>query len=107
MRNNYLKLGLLVLFIFFNANKSHAQFGKLINKVAEKALGSPESDAKKAITPSKKDLKALEEDAADPFLEKQTFKKEGPSGIYYASVPMGIKNTIDGSPMAVKKIYLE
>ena len=107
MRNNYLKLGLLVLFIFFNANKSHAQFGKLINKVAEKALGSPESDAKKAITPSKKDLKALEEDAADPFLEKQTFKKEGPSGIYYASVPMGIKNTIDGTPMAVKKIYLE
>lgn len=107
MRNNYLKSGLLVLFILFNINKSQAQFGKLINKVAEKALGSPESDAKKAITPSKKDLKALEEDAADPFLEKQTFKKDQPSGIYYASVPMGIKNIIDGSPMAVKKIYLE
>ncbi len=61
--------------------------GKLLTKVAEKTSGTPEGDAKKAITPDKNDLKALEEDAADPFLEKQNFKKDGPSGIYYASIP--------------------
>lgn len=87
--------------------QANAQFGKLLTKVAEKTLGTPEGDAKKAITPDKKDLKALEEDAADPFLEKQNFKKEGPSGIYYASVPLGIKNITNGKVLALKKVYLE
>lgn len=87
--------------------QANAQFGKLLNKVAEKTLGTPEGDAKKAITPDKKDLKALEEDAADPFLEKQNFKKDGPSGIYYASVPLGIKNITNGKVLALKKVYLE
>lgn len=87
--------------------QANAQFGKLLNKVAEKTLGTPEGDAKKAITPDKKDLKALEEDATDPFLEKQNFKKEGPSGIYYASVPLGIKNITNGKVLALKKVYLE
>ena len=68
--------------------QANAQFGKLLNKVAEKTLGTPEGDAKKAMEPNKKEQKALDEDAADPFLEKQNFKKEGPSGIYYASVPL-------------------
>ena len=87
--------------------QANAQFGKLLTKVAEKTLGTPEGDAKKAITPDKKDLKALEEDAADPFLEKQNFKKDGPSGIYYASVPLGIKNITNGKVLALKKVYLE
>ncbi len=87
--------------------QANAQFGKLLTKVAEKTLGTPEGDAKKAITPDKKDLKALEEDAADSFLEKQNFKKEGPSGIYYASVPLGIKNVTNGKVLALKKVYLE
>ena len=87
--------------------QANAQFGKLLTKVAEKTLGTPEGDAKKAITPHKKDLTALEEDAADPFLEKQHFKKEGPSGIYYASVPLGIKNITNGKVLALKKVYLE
>ncbi len=87
--------------------QANAQFGKLLTKVAEKTLGTPEGDAKKAITPDKKDLKALEEDAADPFLEKQNFKKEGSSGIYYASVPLGIKNITNGKVLALKKVYLE
>lgn len=107
MKNNFLKTTLLIAVHFLFVNDVQAQFGKLVNKVAEKTLGTPEGDAKKAITPDKKDLKALEEDAKDPFLENQNFKKEGPSGIYYASVPMGIKNIIDGKPMAVKKVYLE
>lgn len=107
MKNNFLKTTLLIAVHFLFVNQVQAQFGKLVNKVAEKALGTPEGDTKKAITPDKKDLKALEEDAKDPFLENQNFKKEGPSGIYYASVPMGIKNIIDGKPMAVKKVYLE
>ena len=87
--------------------QANAQFGKLLTKVAEKTLGTPEGDAKKAMTPDKKDLKALEEDAADPFLEKQNFKKDGPSGIYYASVPLGIKNITNGKVLALKKVYLE
>lgn len=87
--------------------QANAQFGKLLTKVAEKTLGTPEGDAKKAITPDKKDLKALEEDAVDSFLEKQNFKKEGPSGIYYASVPLGIKNITNGKVLALKKVYLE
>ena len=107
MKNNFLKTTLLIALHFLFVNDVQAQFGKLVNKVAEKALGTPEGDTKKAITPDKKDLKALEEDAKDPFLENQNFKKEGPSGIYYVSVPMGIKNIIDGKPMAVKKVYLE
>ena len=107
MKNNFLKTTVVIAVHFLFVNDVQAQFGKLVNKVAEKALGTPEGDAKKAITPDKKDLKALEEDAKDPFLENQNFKKEGPSGIYYVSVPMGIKNIIDGKPMAVKKVYLE
>ena len=107
MKNNFVKTAVFVLLNFFLINDANAQFGKLLNKVAEKTLGTPEGDAKKALTPDKKDLKALEEDAADTFLENQNFKKDGPSGIYYVSVPMGIKNIVDGKPMAVKKIYLE
>ncbi|WP_396188703.1 hypothetical protein [Flavobacterium sp.] len=107
MKNNFVKTAVFVLLNFFLVNDANAQFGKLLNKVAEKTLGTPEGDAKKALTPDKKDLKALEEDAKDPFLENQSFKKDGPSGIYYASVPMGIKNVVDGKPMAVKKVYLE
>lgn len=107
MKNNFLKTTIVIAVHFLFVNDVQAQFGKLVNKVAEKALGTPEGDTKKAITPDKKDLKALEEDAKDPFLENQNFKKEGPSGIYYVSVPMGIKNIIDGKPMAVKKVYLE
>ncbi len=107
MKNNFVKTAVFVLLNFFLVNDANAQFGKLLNKVAEKTLGTPEGDAKKALTPDKKDLKALEEDASDTFLENQNFKKDGPSGIYYVSVPMGIKNIVDGKPMAVKKIYLE
>lgn len=107
MKNNFLKTTIVIAVHFLFFNDVQAQFGKLVNKVAEKTLGTPEGDTKKAITPDKKDLKALEEDAKDPFLENQNFKKEGPSGIYYVSVPMGIKNIIDGKPMAVKKVYLE
>ncbi|MFK7001817.1 hypothetical protein V3470_12455 [Flavobacterium oreochromis] len=106
MNTKLIKTMLLLLSIS-SVSITYAQFGKLLNKVAEKALGSPENDAKKAITPDKKDLKALEEDAADSFLENQVFKKEGPSGIYYASVPLGIKNIVDDKILAVKKIYLE
>ena len=40
---------------------------KTPNQSCRKTLGTPEGDAKKAITQTKKDLKALEEDAADPF----------------------------------------
>ena len=86
---------------------AEAQLGKLIDKAAEKTFGSPESDAKKAFEPSKKELKALEEDAKDPFLEKQVFKKDGPSGIYYLSVPVGLKSINGEKLYAVKKVYLE
>jgi hypothetical protein len=87
--------------------QANAQFGKLLNKVAEKTLGTPEGDAKKAMEPNKKEQKALDEDAADPFLEKQNFKKEGPSGIYYASVPLGINSLNQEKLYAIKKVYLE
>src|SRR5574343_962102 len=107
MKNNFLKTTLLIAVHFLFVNQVQAQFGKLVNKVAEKTLGTPEGDAKKAITPDKKDLKALEEDAKDPFLEKQNFKKDGPSGIYYASVPLGITNITNGKVLALKKVYLE
>ncbi|MGR3789492.1 hypothetical protein ACUXZJ_01070 [Flavobacterium sp. TN-1] len=106
MNTKLVKMILLFLLIG-NIPMSRAQFGKLLNKVAEKALGSPENDAKKAITPDKKDLKALEEDETDSFLENQNFKKEGPSGIYYASVPLGIKSLVDDKILAIKKVYLE
>ncbi|QYS92369.1 hypothetical protein JJC04_07830 [Flavobacterium covae] len=66
MNTKLVKMILLFLLIG-NIPMSRAQFGKLLNKVAEKALGSPENDAKKAITPDKKDLKALEEDETDSF----------------------------------------
>ncbi|QYS88335.1 hypothetical protein [Flavobacterium davisii] len=105
--NTKLIKAIFLLLLITNMPMSHAQFGKLLNKVAEKALGSPESDVKKAIIPDKKDLKALEEDAGDPFLESQNFKKEGPSGIYYASIPLGIKSLVDDKILAIKKIYLE
>ena len=107
MKSNFLKAPLLIALLLLGANQCNAQLGKLINKVAEKTLGTPEGDAKKAITPDKKDLKALEEDANDSFLDKQSFKKDGPSGIYYASVPLGIKNVTNGKVLALKKIYLE
>lgn len=107
MRNDYLKTGLLVLFIMFTINKSQAQFGKLINKVAEKALGSPESDAKKAFEPSKKEQKQLDEDAAAQTLEKQSFSKNDLSGIYYFSLPVGLRSKDDTKLFAVKKIFLE
>ena len=51
----------------FYKNTASAQFGKLMNKVAEKTLGTPEGDAKKSNYADKKDLKALEEDALDTF----------------------------------------
>lgn len=107
MKNNFLKTTLLIAVHFLFFNDVQAQFGKLVNKVAEKTLGTPEGDAKKAITPDKKDLKALEEDAKDPFLENQNFKKDGPSGIYYASVPVGIKDITTDKVLALKKVYLE
>ena len=59
------------------------------------------------MEPNKKEQKALDEDAADPFLEKQNFKKEGPSGIYYASVPLGINSLNQEKLYAIKKVYLE
>ncbi|QYS87678.1 hypothetical protein JJC03_07805 [Flavobacterium oreochromis] len=79
MNTKLIKTMLLLLSIS-SVSITYAQFGKLLNKVAEKALGSPENDAKKAITPDKKDLKALEEDAADSFLENQVFKKKAQVG---------------------------
>jgi hypothetical protein len=107
MKQNYWKVAALVAVHTIFINTAQAQLGQKLNKMAEKALGSPESDAKKAITPDKKDLKALEEDANDPFLESQNFKKDGPSGIYYVSVPMGIKSAVEDKILAVKKVYLE
>ncbi|WP_417940640.1 hypothetical protein [Flavobacterium sp. RS13.1] len=107
MKNNYLKTALLVVSIVLSMNQSQAQFGKLINKVAEKTLGTPEGDAKKAFIPNKKEQKMLDEDAADSFLEKQTFKKEGSSGIYYFSAPVGVRSKNTEKIYAVKKVYLE
>lgn len=100
------KISILILLIGISYNVE-AQFGKLINKVAEKALGSPESDAKKAFTPNKKEQKALDEDASDPFLENQNFKKNGESGIYYLSVPVGVRSKNTEKLYGVKKVYLE
>ena len=34
--------------------QANAQFGKLLNKVAEKTLGTPEGDAKKPLLRTKK-----------------------------------------------------
>lgn len=106
----YLSVALMAALQIGVATNANAQLGKLLNKVAEKTLGSPESDAAKAMTPTKKQQKELDEDLADQTLEKRTdLKKDakGRSGIYYFSLPTAGLAEDEQNVRMISKIYLE
>ncbi|SFC75386.1 hypothetical protein SAMN05421780_10988 [Flexibacter flexilis DSM 6793] len=109
-RKVYVSVALIAALQIGVATNAHAQLGKLLNKVAEKTLGTPEGDAAKALKPNKKQQKELDEDLADETLEKRTdLKKDakGRSGIYYFSQPVAAMTDDEQDGRMIAKIYLE
>ena len=66
----------ILLLTLFTLQANYAFTWKTLPKLPKKTLGTPEGDAKKGLLQTKKDLKALEEDAADPFFRKTKISKK-------------------------------